>query len=164
MSEDFEIARQFIGKALATDGERSLAASLGAMISLGLGRQVFEGLPYTDLDSVVFEMPLRSGRADLVVFHVDGSASVVEIKDGCRGWRDVVAGIGQVGYYATQLSVASPVKAVRRALMWSRLENAEDNRLVVAACREAGVVPLAAMGAHHLMAAALVASLLVEGA
>jgi hypothetical protein len=37
------------------------------------------------LDTLICEMAFKYGRADIVIFHVDGSASVIEAKDGTKG-------------------------------------------------------------------------------
>jgi hypothetical protein len=44
-----------------------------------------ERLPQqSSADTIVKEYALRHGRADLVFFHMDGSATVIEAKDGAR--------------------------------------------------------------------------------
>ena len=88
-------------------------------------------------------MSFRYGRADLVLFHVDGSATVVEAKDGSRGYTHVVAGIGQAGLYATQLAMSKgAIKKVRRALLWSSTGDAMLDALIEESCLQAGVVPV----------------------
>lgn len=149
-----------LSESVVRTGERSLSLSVRGLIEAGVGKTLLEGLPYDSADTVVFELALRGGyRCDMAIFHVDGSASVVEIKDGRHGSQGVVAGIGQVGLYAVQLAGAHAVKRVQRALMWSTLDDSEDQRIVVAACKEAGVVPLWAPPIERLAMGAAILSL-----
>lgn len=139
-------------------GERALVSYVRGMIAAGNGAGVFDGLPYSDADTIVHEMILRVGRADMVLFHLDGTATVVEVKDGNAGLMPVLQGVGQAGLYATQLSALKGVSSVRRALMWSSLGNDQEDRLVHDVCRNAGVVPLylptmSDMIAHEVKAA-----------
>lgn len=94
-------------------------------------------------DVVVREMSLRHGRADIVVFHVDGSASVIEAKDGSRGYTHVATGIGQVSLYAAQLMMArGALQSVRRYLLWSSTGSLFEDACIDEACDLAGVVSL----------------------
>jgi hypothetical protein len=123
-------------------GEKSLVLYVRGLIQAGCGDVVFGSLPYTSADVIINEMPLKVGRADFVIFHADGTASVIEVKDGSFGLMPVLQGVGQAGLYATQLSMTNSVKGVRRALMWSALHKEAENQLVHDVCREADVVPL----------------------
>jgi hypothetical protein len=88
-------------------------------------------------------MSLRFGRADIVVFHADGSASVIEAKDGSKGYAHVVAGIGQASLYAVQIAMAKgAVTRVRRALLYSSTGDILQDACVEAACEQASVIPL----------------------
>lgn len=129
-------------ESLKCTGEKSLVMYVRGMIKSDEGKAVFGQLPFTDADTVINEMTLKVGRADFVIFHMDGSASVVEVKDGINGLMAVLQGVGQAGLYATQLSMTKSLTTVRRALMWSPLRNEQENQLVHDVCREAGVVPL----------------------
>lgn len=71
------------------------------MVNCRLDEQ-FSGIPLSHLDTVVTEMAFKFGRADIVVFHIDGSASVIEDKNGSHGYNHVVAGIGQAGLYRSE--------------------------------------------------------------
>jgi hypothetical protein len=137
-------------------GEAAIVVAVRAMLAAQQGHLIFVGLPYSKFDTISFEHQLRCGRADIVMFHLDGTATVVEVKDGSQGWRNVVAGIGQVGFYAAQVS---GVKSVRRALMWGGLSQ-DDSVLVATACREAGVVPLLAPSRTVVLLAGMEASIL----
>lgn len=99
-------------------------------------------IPSTEHDKVEYEMGLGRGRADIVFFHVDGSITVVEAKDGNQGWRSVVAGIGQVGFYACQLGARNTGMKVRRALLWTTTGDAAGDGCVNDACELAGVVSM----------------------
>ncbi|MGE7137933.1 hypothetical protein ACQKIE_09930 [Luteibacter sp. NPDC031894] len=92
-------------------------------------------------DAVVYEMSLPCGRLDIAVFHVDGTVSVIEVKDGTKGYTHVVAGIGQASLYATQIAFKGQVKGVRRFLMWSSVD-VDTDRKIEDACTLAGVNPL----------------------
>ena len=74
-------------------------------------------LPFFDhkLDTVAYEMALPHGRADIVIFHLDGSTTVIEAKDGANGYTHIAQGIGQLAFYATQLALKGKVKRVRKA-------------------------------------------------
>lgn len=102
-----------------------------------------EEIPITEHDTIVREMLLRYGRADIVILHVDGTATVIEAKDGRLGYGHVVSGIGQVSLYATQLAAKRVgIKQVRRCLLWSSTENYEQDCVIEEACIYAGVIPM----------------------
>lgn len=110
-------------------------------------------IPLGSNDSIVKEMSLRYGRADLVVFHADGSASVIEAKDGSKGYNHVVSGIGQASLYAAQLAMTKgALSRVRKCLMWTSVGSAEADSVIEDACFEAGVVPLPWPSMVELMA------------
>lgn len=87
-----------------------------------------------------FEYPVDGGRIDLLLVHVDDTATIVEVKAG-RSAREVVAGIGQLFYYGSLLPECPfgfrPVIAVRR-LLCSMLYP-ESALPVMDACNAAGV-------------------------
>ncbi len=93
-------------------------------------------------DTIVTEMALRYGRADIVIFYADGSITVVEAKDGINGYTSIVSGIGQVTLYATQLAGRYTSTAVRRALMWASTGSVELDEIIHRSCMNAGVIPL----------------------
>jgi hypothetical protein len=131
----------FVLDSLESRGEKAISSYMKAMLTLG-SKGLLEPLPYTEHDTLVFEMPLRHGRADLVIFHLDGSASVMELKDGDRDVVGIAAGIGQVGYYAAQLGLTRSIPTIRRALAWSKCRQHSHNELLIEACRLAGVAPI----------------------
>lgn len=95
-----------------------------------------------EVDCPIFEMPLRIGRADLVIFHIDGTVTVIEVKDGSKGFSHVAAGIGQSILYATQLVITGQAKTVRRALLWTSTGNTWCDVLLSSACKQADVIPI----------------------
>jgi hypothetical protein len=100
-------------------------------------------IPMSHLDTVVCEMAFKFGRADIVVFHIDGSASVIEAKDGSRGYTHVVAGIGQAGLYAAQLGMSKGgITKIRRCLLWTSTGNVDLDAVIETTCLKANVVPL----------------------
>ena len=110
-------------------------------------------IPLTGADTIVYEMALKFGRADIVVFHIDGTASVIEVKDGTKGYNHVVSGIGQAGLYAAQLAATKgALKRVRKCLLWSSTGNIELDGTIEGACLQAGVVPLPWQSTASLMA------------
>ena len=105
-------------------------------------------IPLTPECLLVREQAFKYGRADIVAYHSDGSASVIEAKDGSKGYTHVVAGIGQATLYAVQLGLSKgAVKRVRRCLLWSSTGNLFLDGLIDIACEQAGVVslPMASM-------------------
>lgn len=109
-------------------------------------------LSMTSRDTVVYELALRFGRADIVVFHFDGSASVIEVKDGAKGYNHVVCGIGQAALYAVQLAQKDAVKRVRKCLLWTSTGNASLDGVIQTACEQANVLPLPWQSTASLMA------------
>lgn len=103
-------------------------------------------------DKLVCEMSFRYGRADLVVFHIDGSATVIEAKDGDKGYNHVVSGIGQAGLYAAQLQMQGKVSRVHRALLWSCTGKPEVDILIHLTCWKAGVIPCEWPHMHKIVA------------
>lgn len=103
-----------------------------------------EMIQTTPRDTFVTEMAFRHGRADIVVFHDTGVATVIEAKDGSRGYNHVVSGVGQAGLYAVQLSMTKgSLKSIRKALLWSSTGDLSADVEIDMACREANVIPLA---------------------
>lgn len=131
--------------AMASDDSRggSERDLVRAFLVAHAGGCLEERLPMTTECKIVTEMAFRYGRADLVVFHSDGSATVVEAKDGAKGYSNVAAGIGQSGLYAVQLAMSKgAVKSVRRALLWSSTGDLFLDALIEIVCEQARVVSL----------------------
>ena len=92
-------------------------------------------IPMSQLDTIVYEMAFKFGRADIVVFHIDGSASVIEVKDGTKGYNHVVSGLGQAGLYAAQLSMnKGTLKKVRKCLLWTSTGDIDADALIEEMC------------------------------
>jgi hypothetical protein len=126
---------------------------------VNLFRESFEAGIYEDRiplgrnDTIVYEMAFRFGRADIVVFHADGSASVIEAKDGTKGYNHVVSGIGQATLYAVQLAATKgAVKRVRKCLLWSSAGSIALDGTIEEACEQADVIPLPWQSMASLMA------------
>jgi hypothetical protein len=67
----------------------------------------------------------------------------IEAKDGTKGYRHVLAGIGQVGLYAVQLGMTKrAVTRIQRALLWTSTDNILSDALVEEVCEQAGVISL----------------------
>lgn len=137
-------ATGFLEKALAVGGEaaitlifrvNAMSAQISACPEINLNN---------DLDTIVYEMSFKFGRADIVIFHADGSASVIEVKDGSKGYNHVVAGIGQAGLYAAQLGMSKgALSKVRKCLLWTSVGNLEADVAVTIACEQSNTIPLA---------------------
>lgn len=122
-------------------------------------------LPQSDADTAIQEYAFRHGRADIILFHQDGTATIIEAKDGKKGYTHVVAGIGQCSLYAAQLG-AKPgvVRAVHRALLWSSVGSAEGDARIEEACELAGVIPLPYPSTEILMATRFAAARVIASA
>lgn len=102
-----------------------------------------ERLPMSPQDTLVLEQAFRFGRADVVIYHVDGSVSVVEAKNGDVGYSHVLAGIGQLTMYAVQIANRKTgISKVNRCLLWSGASSIEADAMIEAACEQAGIIPL----------------------
>jgi hypothetical protein len=126
---------------------------------VNLFRESFEAGIYEDRiplgrnDTIVYEMAFRFGRADIVVFHADGSASVIEAKDGTKGYNHVVSGIGQAALYAVQLAATKgALTRVRKCLLWTSTGSVALDGTIEEACEQAGVIPLPWQSMGSLMA------------
>ena len=112
-----------------------------------------ERIPHTGACTCLYEQSFKYGRADIVIYHVDGSASVIEVKDGTKGYTHTVSGIGQATLYATQLAMSKgAVNKVRRCLMWSSTGDIQLDVLIEIACEKAGVIPLPNASMKKIMA------------
>ena len=104
------------------------------------------------MDTVVKEYALKYGRADIIMFHVDGTATVIEAKDGSKGYSHVVSGIGQCSLYAAQLMAhRGALKRVHKALLWSSAGDADVDAVIEMACESAGVIPLPCPSTEELV-------------
>jgi len=100
-------------------------------------------IPFSKADTVLREMSFKYGRADIVIFHTDGSATVIEAKVGRKGYNHVVAGIGQASLYASQLPVENgAITKVRKALLFSSTGDKELDLQIKKTCTESNTIPL----------------------
>jgi len=119
-------------------------------MSIAAGRHD-ERLPMSNEDLVVYEMAFKYGRADIVIFHADGSASVIEAKDGTKGYNHVVSGIGQAGLYAVQLAMSKGVLTkVRRCLLWTSTGDLMLDAIIEIQCEQSNTIalPWGKLGVH----------------
>ena len=123
-----------------------------------------ERIPMTSNDTYVYEMAFKFGRADIVVFHIDGSASVIEVKDGTKGYNHVVSGIGQAALYASQLGMSrGALRRVRKCLLWTSAGSVEVDSVIEEACEKAGVIALPWQSMASLMATREAVTRVVRG-
>lgn len=100
-------------------------------------------IPMSNLDTLACEMAFKFGRADIVVFHIDGSASVIEVKDGTKGYNHVVAGIGQAGLYASQLAInKGTLTKVRKCLLWTSTGDISLDAVIESVCESTNTIAL----------------------
>lgn len=130
-------------KPIISGKERDIVRLFDMCMKAGKNECLDDGIPLNVLDTVVYEMAFKFGRADIVVFHIDGSASVIEVKDGTKGYNHVVAGIGQAALYASQLALnKGSLTKVRKCLLWTSTGNAWADQFIEFACLTAKCVPL----------------------
>lgn len=120
-----------------TGNERAVTLMLRLALACG-DLPMMLGVP--SITGYRFEFPVATGRIDLLLFHVDGSVSVVEAKAPDRP-TTIAAGIGQLCMYATALPRSLHAKQqpalIRRVLCAHvRPEECAD---IIAACEMAGV-------------------------
>lgn len=108
------------------------------------GRPIEPLMPWFDheRDNVVLEMPMKNDRADVTIFHKDGGVTVIEAKDGAKGYEHVAQGIGQATLYAAQFRMGATTGKIRRALLWSSTGGLEADAYIEAAYREACALSL----------------------
>lgn len=100
-------------------------------------------IPQANSDTVVYQMPIKIGRADIVLFHIDGTASVIVVRDGTKGRRHVVSGIGHAGLYAAQLGMSGgALKLVRKCLLWTSTGSFIQDAVIEDVCTQANVIPI----------------------
>jgi RecB family endonuclease NucS len=99
---------------------------------------------------IQFEFPVPRGRADIVVFHNDGTVSAIEVK-GFRDLRGVLDGIGQVIMYSVQLGYSKTTKGIRKILIAPYSGEDPEALLIHSACKSAGVefVPFGTLAEHQ---------------
>ena len=128
---------------LVKSGESSIVALFLSLIAGKSGEDLIRADGIKDLCHVELEYPFPRGRADIVVFHEDGSATIIEAKDGANGIRHVVSGLGQLASYAYQLGASKGApREIRKALMWSSVGSGDGDIHVESVCRANGVIPI----------------------
>jgi hypothetical protein len=137
-------AISWYAEALNKKGEASLMALVRASLFDGLAAVTFPDIPVdAEFDVFVFEYRVPHGRVDVAIFHVDGSLTLVEAKDGRCGMKHVLCGIGQVMMYALDAGMApSRPKVIRKALLWNSTGNLLDDAIIETACEQAGIIPM----------------------
>ncbi len=93
-------------------------------------------------DKISYEHFPFLGRASIIVDHVDGTTSVIEVKDGTCGFLYVLGGIGFAGQYARRIQDLRGTRTVRPCLLWTATENLFVDAILEFACETAGVVSL----------------------
>ena len=125
------------------DPAGSVRHLIDAFLMTHAGGQSEDRIPLSKIDTIVSKNTSRLGGADVLVFHVDGSASVIVARTGACGSSHVLAGIGQVALCAAQLAATKGVVGeIRRCLMWSSTGSIIGDGLIEEACERAGVVAL----------------------
>jgi len=122
-------------------------AAITALFSLYTRAESYseDRLPiHPKLDCICYEFAVKYGRADIVVFHSDNSATVIEVKNGDVGPMWVMSGLGQVAMYAMQIALSQKgaLKRVRKALLWTSTGDLLADAIIETACEEAGVIAL----------------------
>lgn len=144
---------EVLEKTLSLNGKAAVTTFLKWACRQGLLPTLFRGLNMSSADTVCFDYRLRIGIADLVIFHVDGTCTVIELKDGLQGFRSVIAGLGEAGLNACQMDPAKALKGVRRALAWTAVAEPPEgiNAAIEQLTREAGAIPLFLPGLKGLV-------------
>lgn len=86
-----------------------------------------------------FEFNVSAGRIDLLLFHSDGGASIVEVKGDCD-MRSISGGIGQLCLYEHLLRLSDKLspKYINKILC-APVEKPEKGAHLIGACNIAGV-------------------------
>jgi hypothetical protein len=134
---------EMLERALELEGEPAITMWLKWVLRQDLWEIVMAPVHVCMADTIVFNQSVRVGIADIVVYHVDGTATVIELKDGAQGFRNTVAGLGQAGLYAAQIDPNKALKKVRRALAWTPVRgHAGVNDIIQQAVIDAGAIPV----------------------
>jgi hypothetical protein len=136
---DFELLERF----LQLNGKAAISMWLRWMVRNNGWRAAMSPVHVSVEDTIMFNYPLRVGTADIAVFHLDGTATVIELRDGTQGGRAVMGGLGQVGLYAVQLDPNKALRQVRRAVAWTPVAApAGVNEIIAQAVIDAGGIPV----------------------
>lgn len=116
-------ARPFTRNQVASATERALSAVFGGP-EIGVTEELLfmieEGVladsyGWPEIIQVEQEFPVPRGRVDLLLLHVDGSATVIECK-ASRSARDILPAVGQVMSYGVQLGYSRTLTSIRLAI------------------------------------------------
>lgn len=134
---------ELLGQAATLRGKPAVMAFLKWAFCTGIWKTLMRQVFVTEEDTAVFNYRLRVGIADVVVFHVDGSATVIQVQDGASGFRSVLGGLGQLGLCAAQVDRAKALKGVRRALAWTPVVAPDGvNPIIERVSKDAGAIPV----------------------
>lgn len=126
---------------LACHPSSEAAAILALRLMIQAGPRFSNQWGIPKVDRYRLEVNLSSGRADVALFHIDGSVSLVEVKAFSANLRDILGGIGQLCYYASVAQQAlnlKPDTEVRRILCAPMESQVATS--IMDACKMAGVL------------------------
>lgn len=98
-----------------------------------------EAYGWPPIISAVAEFPVPRGRIDLMLFHADGTGTVVECK-ASRNPRDLLPAVGQVMSYAVQVGYGRSLKGIRKAI--ASRATAADLAPIREVYRQCGIEPM----------------------
>lgn len=101
-----------------------------------------------------FEYWAGAGRVDLLLYHTDGSLTVVEAKDSSCS-REIVAGIGQVLFYESMIRKSNPGQKLRRRLVVLKSQWVTEHVRNACSVADVGLVVLPDMESVRRQMAAL---------
>ncbi len=108
---DLEIWLEGVVRLLRTYPRES--AVIGAIEVLLYAGKLHEHMGWPEIVQIAREVPIGSGRCDMVFIHADGSRTLLEAKALGRS-RDIVTGIGQLFLYEASYTV--PGMELRKVL------------------------------------------------
>jgi hypothetical protein len=94
---------------------------------------------WPDIVSFQTEFPVPRGRIDLILFHVDGSATIIECKSGSAA-RDILPAVGQVMAYGVQVGYSRVLRKIRLAV--ASRASGRDLASVAPVLRACGIEPM----------------------
>lgn len=127
-------------------GEEGVCQVIAVML---MGGQFHLAADLPEISHYEREYPLPRGRADFVLFHVDGSVTVIEVKKNKGNDREIFPAIGQVMSYAVQLGYGRTATSIRKMVASDYV--GAGSELIDDACRMAGVIwlPLGRIEEHE---------------
>ena len=135
--------RSFLEEAVKSQNENSIKILFSAL-AMQQKIPIEERLPINPvLDTIAYNLKLRAGHVDIAVFHSDGSATVIVVRDGTKGMQHVASGIGEAFCCGIQLAESKcNLTKVRTALLWTATDFLFSDCILEAACERSGVVPM----------------------